>query len=167
MFNVNLTYVITWLLPPSLRGNTIKAWLSCLVTAIQQYYTYLKNYRSTKQYHLSITSQVMYLEHGLNDTFDPVMRAIYIDEYYESTRITVFNKSENLHPPYIYNKSENATKTYLRNKNETNYNYYFVVWVPWLVYIGLFLNNSDKLNKMKALLNKYKCFGTFYLIKPY
>lgn len=167
MFNVNLTYIINWLLPSFLRGSAIKGFIGSLVCVIQGLFNQLRDYRTQKSYELHITSQVMYLEHILNTTFDPGLRRIYIDEYYESVQTTVFNKSETEHPPYIFNKSEQAGKIYLYNKSETSYNYYFIVWVPLILYFGLLLNNYSKLNRMKALLNKHKAYGTFYIIKPF
>lgn len=166
MYNVNIIILIKWLLPRFYRATIITAFLKSLCTTIQLLFTRLKNFRETKAFELSVTSQVMWLEEMLNQRFDPGMRRIFIDEEYQDVRVIAYNKSEGLHPPYIYNKQENV-KVYLRNKSETGYNYYFVVWVPELLYNLLLVSNESKLNLMKALLNKYKCYGTRYLIKPY
>lgn len=78
----------------------------------------------------NFTGQVIYLEHLLNDKFDPTQRRIYIDDGQENILPPfVFNKIED-RPNYLYNKSENKPKFYLYNKSEFFTSADFVVFVP-------------------------------------
>ena len=171
MYNVNLTTLAKWLLPSFLRGKTLIALLRMLVVPLQKLYQLLDAFRSDKQFELSITSQVIWLEKMLNKYFDPLIAGIYIVDVGAVNQVYVANKSEIPHPRYLYNKSDiayvNAQKTILYNKNEGVFAYNFTVMVPNALYQELLLNNQNGLNRMKAKLNQYKLFGTIYNIQPY
>jgi len=167
MYNININILSNWLTPVFLRFAGLKALLSTILTTIQSLFTQLRDYRNLKNYELSITSQVVWLEKMLNDTYDPVNARIYIEEFLDDNCIYLFNKSENEHPPYIYNKSENQEKSFISNKSETSIYPYFNVRVPSYIYSQLILNNNSRLNEMKAKINKYKVFGTSYIIQAY
>jgi hypothetical protein len=168
MFSINLSNIITWLLPTFLRGPGLQAWLKALVTPLQALHNMLSAYRTRKHYEMAITSQVIYLEKMLNDIYDPTNEAIYIDDIGKVDKVYLFNKIEGKQPPYIYNKSESGyVPTYLHNKTEITYIFNFVVMVPAAIYSDLLLNNSQGLASMKANINHYKLFGVTYTIQPY
>ena len=108
MFNVNLTSVLTWLVPPFLRGKTLIALLKALVLPLQNIHISLDAFRTKKQYELSVTSQVIWLEKMLNTIFDPLNELIYIEDIGAVEQVYVAHKYENHRPPYIYHKYEGA-----------------------------------------------------------
>ncbi|HNX90009.1 MAG TPA: hypothetical protein PKH58_13110 [Paludibacteraceae bacterium] len=167
MFNVNLNSIITWLLPTFLRGATLIAILKALLHPLQSLHFLLDAFRIQKQYELSITSQVIWLEKMLNTIFDPLNELIYIQDVGAVNQVYMSNKAESPHPRYLYNKAEAAYPTYIYNKSEDIYQFNFTVMVPLAIYNNLLLNNNSGLNQMKANLNKYKMFGTIYIIQSY
>jgi len=167
MFNVNLTSVITWLLPSFLRGNAITALIKALVLPLQNLHLSLDAFRTQKQYELNITSQVIWLEKMLNNIFDPINEQIYIEDVEADVQVYIAHKYESHRPPYIYHRSESAYPTFIYHRNEVLLQSNFTVMVPVLIYNGLLQNNSSGLNKMKASINKYKLFGTTYTIQSY
>jgi hypothetical protein len=150
-----------------MRGTVTIAFIKALATSLQKQYNTLDLFRTQKQYELSITSQVIWLEKMLNGIFDPINTGIYIEDVGPVTQVYVNNKAESPRPRYIYNKAENAYATYIRNKSESVYPYNFTVMVPYIIYQGLLTNNYSGLKAMKANLNKYKMFGTVYQIQSY
>lgn len=167
MYSINLNILINWCIPPFLRKAFLKALLSSLLISIQNTYNNLRDYRDLKNYELAITPQVIWLEKMLNDKYDAVWARIYIEEYMLDERMYIFNKSEIEHPPYIYNKSENQPKNYISNSGESNIDIFFKVRVPQTIFNLLLANNSSLLNEMKANINKYKVYGTYYSILPF
>ncbi len=167
MFNVNLISVITWLLPSFLRGKAIIALLKALVLPLQNLHLSLDAFRSQKQYELSITGQVIWLEKMLNSIFDPINEHIYIEDVEADVRVYIAHKNENRRPPYIYHRAESSYQTFIYHRNEILLQSSFTVMVPVLIYNDLLQNNSSGLNKMKANINKYKMFGTTYTIQSY
>ena len=167
MFNIDLPAIIEWLLPTWLRGSFTKAFLNSLVVTLQNLHNNLEDYRILKEYELSINGQVIWLEKMLNDRYDPSSQQIYIEDVGLVEQVYLNNKSENPRPPYIYNKAHPGTPTYLRNRSEDVYQFNFTVWVPISIYTGLLDNNETELKAMKALINKYKMFGTIYIIQSF
>ena len=158
MFNVNLTWVISWLLPTFMRGAALKSMLKSLVTPLQNVHNALDVFRIQKQYELSITSQVIWIEKMLNKIYDPIGEGITIEDVGYFDQVYLRNKAESPHPKYIYNKSEGEDAKILYNKNEAFYHYRFKVMVPDAIY------DVSILDSIKANLNKYKMFGTQYQI---
>ena len=165
MFNVNLTSVLTWLLPSFLRGKTIIAMLQSMLTPLQNLHVTLARFRTLKAYELSITPQIIWLEKMLNDKFDVIGAGIYITDVEEIPQVWMSNKSENPHPDHIFNKSEATDIIYVFNRIENTYGFNFTVMVPVIIYQQLLANSG--LDSMKAHINKYKLFGTRYIIKSY
>lgn len=166
MFNVNLTILANWLLPPFLRQNRLKGFLKAFNKHLQTLYNELNAYRARKSYEMSINGQVMWIERMLNDYYDNLLRRIYIIDVNNDTTTYLYNKAENITPPYIYNKVENAPKTYIQLSVDAS-NYAFRVQVPYALYVQLIANNEALLNQMKANINKYKVFGVNYVIQSY
>lgn len=158
---MNYADYITKLLPVFLQKERFIAWVSALVSPLQTLHDLYVNYAQTVRYRLSLTGQVIYLEHYLNDLFDNSQRRIYIED-----------ASELLLPPYLYNKptphgtqiyiknkSEGGDKFYLRNRAEYNNQANFIVWVP----AELEPQNAEHL--FRAAVNRYKQAGAIYSIQ--
>lgn len=141
--------------------------LKSLLTPIQNAHNSLAAFRTQKQYELSVTSQVIWLENMLNRYYDPLGNGIYIEDVGSVNQVYVANKTESPRPRYVYNKSEAAYKTYLYNKVENVWQFNFIVKVSALVYSNLQANNNTGLNSMRANLNKYKIFGSLYTIQQF
>jgi hypothetical protein len=97
------------------------------------------------------------LEHILNDTFDPINRAIYIDDAIDSEAVLLYNMAENNESTYLYNISENESNTFLFNEPEAFAD--FTVMVPQSLVF-----NQDQ---MIALVKKYKIAGKKFTIQTF
>ncbi|NJM16136.1 MAG: hypothetical protein HC896_12840 [Bacteroidales bacterium] len=83
LYNLNITRLITWLLPPVLRSDFRIAWLTALTSPVANIYQEFSRYRQDVNYSLVITPQVWALEKAANDVFDPSQRRIYISDTYD------------------------------------------------------------------------------------
>ncbi len=168
MYNVNLTTIIDWLLPSFLKGPTIVAFLRAAVLPLQNLHFSLDAFRTQKHYELSITSQVIWLEKMLNKLYDPINEDIYIVDVGASNQVNIYFDSEVKRPPILFFASETATEeTVIYFNSESVNEFNFTVMVPAALYSTLVVNNNSLLSNMKININKYKIFGTVYIIKSY
>src|SRR5690606_27991019 len=100
-----------------------------------------------------------YMEHVLNDQFDPVNRGIYITDSSPYSGSYLFNKIESLEPTYLHNESEASAPLYLFSESEVFMWGGFVVNVPSSVVFDVF--------QLKAYVNKYKIASKSYSINVF
>ncbi|MCB2379786.1 hypothetical protein LGH70_19475 [Hymenobacter sp. BT635] len=67
------------LLPSFLRRPRMVAWLLCLLRPVVELNQQLQSYAQRVRVLLSYNSQTLLFEKALNDTFDPALRRIYIE----------------------------------------------------------------------------------------
>lgn len=136
-------------------------WISAILMPLKQFNNSIATYADMVYYRLSITGQVIYLEHYLNDLYDPDLRRIFISE------------DNLLLPPFLYNKADNVDTWYLYNKVDGEdplylYNYVdylgssFIINVPNALPLTLTLRN-----RISKSTNQYKQAGVFYTIVNY
>jgi len=170
MFSFNFINAIKLLVPPRIRSTKLLLWVQAFIQVIDDLFTSVKSFRSDELFMLQHNSQVMYLEHILNDRFNPYFTdppqasldgdEIYIDDGDDKNATIIYNKSESRTPPYIYNKSESGyDPVYIYNKGELSPLVGFIIWVP-----DTFTYDE---NEMKALVNKLKLAGSQYRIIEY
>lgn len=168
MFNSSLKIAVLLLIPPGLRKPRLIAWLSALVSMVEDMRLVFTSYRSSQLYFIAHNSQVIYLEHILNNKFNPDGNSedpdyegngIYITDGQTADDVFIFNTSEAGDDTFIFNTSEAEDDTFLNNNTQ---------YGPW---IGFVVNVPDSFtineNEMKALLNKLKLAGKNYTINYY
>jgi hypothetical protein len=149
--------VLVWqLMPVRLRKAIGYAWLKCLVEPVKWLHTRFLNYRAGNLYRLAHNSQVAYMEAALNDTFDNVLRRIYlIDGSYEDPLFVYLVPEDK--PLWLGLMSEIGSTTYsnplaLFTNDETSLlGTGFIVIVP----MGL----SFDMQRMRALVDLYRLAG--------
>lgn len=159
MFNVDFNILIKRLLPIALRQPKFIDWLMTAFKGLRDIYSEFIQFRNDTTYWLYFNGQIIYLEHVLNDQFDPVNRGIYIENLADIQYDYLYNAIEQRTPVYLDNKSENKPPDYFVNQSEYDNHITFIVWVPATV--------TFNINKMKAIVNKYRIAGKTYQIQTY
>ena len=142
----------------SMGNNIHLSWIAALVAPIQTMNTWLWDYVQATRYKMYLTGQVLYLEHYLNDLFDPDLRRIFISDAVSAIAPFVFNKAEN-NPVYIFNKLEGEDPFYLRNISDFSSQYDFIINVPSDITLS-----ASLVNQMRSAVNYYKQAGKKYNI---
>ena len=151
-------------LPPILRGvEQWKAWLRVIAAPMQTVSNDLDGYESATRYKLQFNGQVIYLEHRLNASFDPMEHRIYIDD----------PQPTNTQPNVLTNRADNQPTIVVRNRGEANtvtvgvYNiaelqkpFDFVVFVPLSIY-------TNFQNTLRALVNYYRVAGKVWTFQTF
>jgi len=157
---LNFKEVFKHLVPVPLRGERFVAWIGSLLQPVQSLNATFADEAEAIRYALKLNGQVIYLEHLLNDVFDPSLRRIYIDDPIDTQVITayVFNKAEAQSPLYIYNKVEAVNGlAVIYNKGELNNSTDdFIVHVP-----AADLTATAQV-QMRFYINKYRIAGKRY-----
>lgn len=134
MFNytVNFSKVVKDNLPDLLRTTIRLRRIRAMLKPLKQMYGEFMVLKAEYQYKCTFNGQVIYLETALNDSFDPVNRAIFITSAF-------------FPPVYIYGKSElkQAIRIYSKWNSATAYLSGQFVWYNGLVYQAN-TNNTNK-----------------------
>jgi hypothetical protein len=132
------------------------AWLRALMAPLQSLNVAFREYVAEVRYAMYLTGQVIYLEHYLNDLYDPVARRIYIEDGDAGVPLFLYNKEEAQAPIIIYNKAESETAPVLFIKADVEGQFDFAIVIPWA-------NIPDvEALKMRSRVNKYKIAGKRY-----
>lgn len=161
MFNIDFNKQAELNLPVEKRQPIMLSVVYWCMKGCKDIHAQLINLFNNTSYYLDFNGQTIYMEHVLNDKFDPGNRGIYIDNITDKTFQFLYNKSENKDIRYVYNKSEGKAPTYFKNKVENYSKFDFVVYVPLNAYSAV----DEK--QIKALVNKYKYAGKNYKIETY
>lgn len=130
----------------------------CMI-GLKSIHTQFLQFRNDTTYWLYFNGQIIYMEHVLNDQFDPANRGIYIENLADIQYDYLYNAIEQRTPIYLDNVSENKPPDYFVNQSEYDAHTTFIVWVPSTV--------TFDANKMKAIVNKYRIAGKTYQIQTY
>lgn len=133
-------------------------YLYACIKGLRDVYEYLIAFRSDVEYELQFTGQVIYLEHILNDKFDPVNRLIFIEDAADVEYLYIYNNSEPETGPYVYNNSETFNDLYLQTTSEQISNQAFIINIP---------STGINQTQLKAVVDKYKLAGKIYSINIY
>jgi hypothetical protein len=156
LFDVSYSDLVWQLMPVRLRKNIHYAWLKCLVSPVSWLYDLFKANRDKNLYALAHTSQVVYMEAALNDTFDPVNRGIYIADGPFKDPLYTYLVPESK-PLWVGLISEIGTTIYtnpevLYTDSETTLlGVSFIVMVPIAV--------TFDLERMRAMIDFYRLAG--------
>lgn len=166
-YKIDLTKFVVQLLPPILRSKFLVALLKVLVLPLSFVYDKLMGHRENVFDKLETSTNVIYLEKVLNETFFLSDRQIYITSLEEDFSNYWHFKSENAPSKFL----DNSSGIILKYKGESNYKESFTVNVPTFLCTSLD-SSKDKyqgknLAKIKAILNIYKPAGRTYSIILY
>ncbi len=143
-----------------LRQPKTEAYMTVLLQPLQSLNTLFIALAASIRYKMSINGQVVYLEHYLNDSFDPILRRIYIDDPLGQniTPIIIFNKVEQQATQLIYNKSENVPNAAaVHNKIQ-------IASVDFVVYIPTMISSIAISVQINSLVNHYRIAGKRFAI---
>ena len=161
---VNFAKVAELLLPPFLRNPKMLAWLKALVKPIQVINTDFLAFIRRIRYRIRFNGQVIYLEHLLNDFYDPTLRRIYLaDGDALGLPQFIYNRVEN-RSLFVRNQNENSNTTppFLRNRNEYVAVVDFIVFVP-----SDLLVDAEMARIIRATVNQYRLGGKRFLIQGF
>lgn len=138
-------------------------WVESLLRPLQTLNTSLSDFINETRYLMKLTGQVIYLEHYLNDLFDPVLRRIYIEDGSLVLPPYLYNQADNHLPVwYLYNEAEPHHTVYLYNTIEYATNGWFIVYVPAAIPL-----TPTFLALCRRAVNRYKQAGPTYQIQSF
>ena len=103
MFNINVRDIALKLVPPLLRKTKLVEFLYSIIKPLQTINDSFSLFRNDIDYALSFNAQIIYLEHFLNDKYDPNLRRIYITDVANIKHNYIYNNVESFTPIYLYN----------------------------------------------------------------
>ncbi|HRO76660.1 MAG TPA: hypothetical protein PLP27_10990 [Crocinitomicaceae bacterium] len=158
MIAIDFIFLISILLPPLLRREELMLYLQAALKPLRQLHDVFQTFYTVKRYELAFNGQVIYLEHLLNDKFNPsATPKIYIEDMTISEPFYLYNDLENAEPVYLWNASEDEEPVYLFNQAE--YAVGFIIYVP----MGVVTN----WNEFRYWVDKYKLKSKEYTIIEY
>jgi hypothetical protein len=142
------------------ESERLKAFLRVLLTPFQFLSDAFDVFVSKIRNKLRFDGRVIYLEHALNDAFDPIQRRIHIDDSTVSntTPSVLFRKTEGQPSIVLYRKNEAQSSVVLYRNSEIS-TLDFTVFVPASIY------NAISHTLITALVDFYKCAGKRFDIK--
>lgn len=156
VYNINYARLVKWWTPFFLRYPVLLTILGVMVTPVALLHQSFLRFKTAKLYQLKITPQVCYLETMLNDSFDAVLRGIYITDAIWYLPTYIFQEAEDK-PVYVYTEAE-AQPIYIYTESEAGqFRDDFIVNVP----AGVVFN----MDEMRGKLDAYKLAGTRYKIQ--
>lgn len=159
MFNIDFRHIAYNLIPYFLRSDESLSWLYALAEPVSELNIVFNSFRDNTIYKLQFTSQTIYLEHYLNDKFDPIGRGIYIENLNELDWIFLYNIIEEKPPLYLFNDAEAAPPVYFKNFTELLNDINFIINIPVaVVYVE---------NIVRARVDFYNQAGKNYTIVTY
>lgn len=158
MIVIDFIFLTSILLPPLLRRAELMLYLQAILKPLKQLHDVFQEFYRSKRYELAFNGQVIYLEHLLNDKFNPAgTPKIYIADATISEPFYLYNELEAADPVYLWNVSENEDPVYLFN--EAEYGTGFIIYVP----MGVVSN----WNEFRYWVDKYKLKSKVYTIIEY
>lgn len=150
-YTLNINKLAFSLLLFPLRSNTVKAFIQVLCTAFYGVKARFTGYKADCDKALSFNSQVVYVEAALN---------YYLSEYL-SSRITVTDNAAVTKPISVYPREEQKpviTTFYVKPRANWGFRP-FTVTVP-----SDLQGNINIINRVNAIVQRYKFLGTKYII---
>lgn len=115
MYNINWDTLRLIASPLHKRQPVRQVWFTVLISQVKALHASFYELISHKLYMLQFNGQIIYMEHILNNTFDNVLRRIWINNNADASKFTfIFNKVEAQPPVHLFNKW-NAVTSYFGN----------------------------------------------------
>jgi hypothetical protein len=150
--------------PPRLQSfERLNAWFEVLVSPSYFLKNLYDNYVNGERYKLQFNSQVMYLEHRLNDQLDPIERRIFLDDTLDSQVLptVIYRKTDRQPSTIIFRKSDNAgaNRAVVWRKSDLNFDADFVVFIPSV------LDIPEAKRDIRNIVNFYRVAGRRFIIQ--
>ncbi len=158
MFNVDFRDIAIKNTPRILRRTNRLALFFVALYPLKSLNKRLNELRDKLRYKLLFNSQIIYLEHFLNDQFDSGSRGIYIVDTANVKHNFVFNQIEQTTESPLFNKAENKPLSMLNNSEFTS-KAHFEIMVPSSLSFNRLL--------MEKQVDQYNQAATNYIIKTY
>lgn len=110
IFTINLGKLIERRIPWAIKSPNRIAWIKAIHTHLVNIADDFGAWRISVNEKLKLSGQTIYMEHLLNDMFDPADRQIYIQTNTQSTTLFIFQKTENVH--FYVSKIYDNSKVY-------------------------------------------------------
>lgn len=131
--------------------TTIVAWLSVLIGPIQALHARFVEYANDIDYKLNHNGQVCYLEAALNDSFDPVMRRIYIADA-GGNAIVPLQRDGDSEPVLLGSDSGGSALVLQPDSGYTGGSFDFLVVIPYTF-------SQSQTYRLRSLVDYYKLAG--------
>ncbi len=156
MFDVDFNDIAVKLTPVFLRKKRFFYFLKACLKPLKSINLDFLKLRSNIHYRLLFNGQVIYLNHYLNDVYDPIKRRIYIDDVSNIDYNYVYNNPEQLQDLYLSNTAED-TPLYLLNYLEYIKKVHFIINIPTDVSYNELL--------LRSQVDIYRQAGKNYVLK--
>lgn len=158
---------LIWIIPSGLGWGTgtpsrHMGWIKALLAPLQSLHDRFTAKANDTLYIMNITGQVIYLEHYLNDLFDPTLRRIYIGDGTIVLPPYLFNKVDSAPVWHVYNKTDGEPTQYLYNRADYAVQSEFIVFVPSAIILTPIL-----ISQIKTAVNRFKQAGVKYSIESF
>jgi hypothetical protein len=164
IYNINWRRLAIWFLPIPMRKQITIDWLQSWLQPIKTLWADFLLFRDQAIYKVAHTSQVCYMEAGLNDLFDNTLRRIAIKNGLFIEPLYVYTVDEEK-PLWLHPEDDNKPLWLYSEDDLNNNDTDFIVCVP----IDLQPANTVALNaylsRIKALINYYKLASKTYTIE--
>ena len=155
LFNTDWEKLARMIVPVSLRGPKLLAFLNALLAPVIFLHGRLLAYRLETFYTLEHNSQVCRLRAALNDEFDMTDRTIIIADGPDKDPTWIYRRAEEK-PKYIFRRAE-ALPERLYQKSETTRGADFIIQVPSAIVFDAI--------KMRAVTDRFKLPSKDYSIE--
>lgn len=170
-YNINWSLFIKRNVDPERRFPKRLAWLNSLIKPVVVIYDLFMEFRNQALNRAQYNAQVIYLEKGLNDTFNPDYPAtfflpIYI--YHFNTYIDgpiFYRDSDPVDSIVVYRDSDAANGLIMYRDSDYSGQVDFIVYVPTsLIDFGA---NPDMITRIKAFVDQYNQADKKFTIENY
>jgi|GEM_PF-6529439 len=161
-YNFNMAHVAKLIYPPLKRQVKRMALLAAMLFPLQVLRDYIFNvYRFDVERRARISPQKIVFEQALNYFFnisaEPRIQLITANTLFEP--VWFYNQEEGYDSIWFFNEGEGQDPVWFFTGEEQGGNFDFIVRTP--------LSLQSKEVQLKALLDRYKVFGTTYQIQYY
>lgn len=156
MFNFSHYILALQTFQSFLQKDPLLSWIKVIQKPLTTLRVQLNDKYNEIEYENKFNGQVIYLEHVLNDQFDPVDRLITIEDQANIDYDYLYLNAEGGQTSYVYLDSEGASPYYLNLQAEYTGATHFVVKIP---------NTGINEIELKSWVAKYKLAGKHYEIE--
>lgn len=156
MFNFSHYILALQTFQSFLQKDPLLSWIKVIQKPLTTLRVQLNDKYNEIEYENKFNGQVIYLQHVLNDQFDPVDRLITIEDQANIDYDYLYLNAEGGQSSYVYLDSEGASPYYLNLQAEYTGATHFVVKIP---------NTGINQIELKSWIDKYKLAGKQYEIE--
>jgi hypothetical protein len=159
IYQINWAKLVESLLPSFMRNTIIKAWLTVLVSPVATLHSEFLDWTAERRREARYSSQTIKLQSMLNTKYDVSLKRIQVINnsiQYKANYIYPYALNSNTITVYPYTSGNNETALYpYQDLGAASYN--FTIKVPSVV--------AFPEAEMRAIIDRYKLYGTTYNIQ--